>query len=103
SSHKGNRNQGDRSPTLEGTMICPSCTTANGERHKFCRECGSPLSAAQSPASTSTAAAQPAAAAVTRPDEAEQALRLVEQAFEDYDAARYEDALASCQAALVLD
>jgi tetratricopeptide (TPR) repeat protein len=78
-------------------MICPNCSTANAESHKFCHECGRPI------APPAAAPTDGKAAVLARPDEAAQALKLVEQAFEDYDAGRYEDALASCQAALVLD
>ena len=90
-------------------MICPGCSTQNQDDFKFCRECGQRLATAvpvavsgrpvAAPASRPPAAASPSATL----DEAVQAGRLLDQAFDLYDEARYQEALGACQAALALD
>jgi hypothetical protein len=81
-------------------MVCPSCSTDNVDQFKFCPECGCRLAAPSPPGSAGTATPiRPAA----RLDEAAQAARLLEQAFELYDDSKYDEALGCCQAALALD
>lgn len=83
-------------------MICPSCSTLNATDHKFCHECGQPLRPAAASSTGAGGSSAPAAAAV-RVDEAAQAARLLEQAYEQYDQGRYDEATGCCQAALALD
>jgi hypothetical protein len=97
-------------PREQSAMICPGCSTPNQDHFKFCRECGQRLSAA-APASvgdatiaTTAAAPDPSPVSSAPPiDEVTQAARLLDQAFDLYDEARYEEAIVACQASLALD
>jgi hypothetical protein len=86
-------------------MICPDCTTQNQDHFKFCRECGRRLAPPVPSAGgeRTIAASFSAATPAVRLDEAEQAARLLEQAFDQYDAGQYEDAVSLCHAAQALD
>ena len=83
-------------------MVCPSCGTHNSKPYKFCPDCGQrlvPPAAATGPSLSDGSGAKP----VARLDEAAQAARLLDQAFQLYDDAQYDEALGCCQASLALD
>src|SRR5947209_8435847 len=75
----------ERSP-----MVCPSCGTPNVNSFKFCPECGQRLAPSPAAPAAPVAAAAAAPSPAARVDEAAQAARLLDQAFQLYDDGQYD-------------
>jgi len=71
-------------------MLCSNCNTENMPESKFCRECGQKLDVVD-------------VKSITDSDETVRVGELVYAAYKHKEAGRTEDALAACQAALVLN